>query len=61
MSIAYRWWGRVVVCCVVIGCVEVLLILQFTLHKHGLRDSLPMDAFLVATSHVKVLKCDTHG
>lgn len=40
MTNAYRWWGRVVMCRIVIGCVD---------------DALPIDALLVITSHVRVL------
>ena len=59
--IAYRWWGRVVVCCIVIGCINVWWILHFTLHNHRLRDSLPIDAQLVITGHMRVLKYNAHG
>ena len=56
-SIAYRWWGRVVVCCIVIECLDVPWMLHFTMDSL-LRDTLLMDAFklLVVTSHMRVLK-----
>ena len=60
MTIAYRWWpgwGRVVVCCIVIECLDVPWMLHFTMHSL-LRAALLMDAFtlLVITSHMGVLK-----
>jgi hypothetical protein len=61
MIIAYRWWGRVVVCRIVIGCADVWWILQSTVHSDWLRDALPMNALLVITSHMRVLKYDIHG
>ena len=59
MTIAYRWWPgwrRVVVCCIVIECLDVPWMLHFIMHSL-LRDLL-MDAFklLVITSHMRVLK-----
>ena len=64
----YSWWGRVIVSCIVIGCVDVSWIVHFTLHWHHhvyrwLRDALPMDTLLVITSylsHLRVLKRDMH-
>jgi hypothetical protein len=59
ITIAYRWWGRVVVCRIVIGRADVWWIQHFTLHKlhiHRLRDALPIDVLLVITSHVRDLK-----
>jgi hypothetical protein len=57
----------VVVCCMVIGCVDVSRLLHFTLHSHishQLRDVLLMDPILVVTSkvtsHMRVLKYETH-
>ena len=64
ISIAYRWGGRVILFCVVIGCVDVSWILHFTLHdhvSHWMRDALLMDALLVITSHSRVLKRDMIG
>ena len=66
MTIAYWWWGIVVVCriVIVIGYVDVWWVVHFALHKyipHWLRVALPMDAFLVVISHMRVLKYDTHG
>ncbi|KAF8260531.1 hypothetical protein EI94DRAFT_1748141 [Lactarius quietus] len=54
------WWRRVIVCWIVIGCVDVSRIPHFALHNHishWLRDALPMDAFklLVVSSHMAVL------
>ena len=43
-------------CRIVIVCVNVRWILHFTLHNHRLRVSLPIDALLVITGHMKVLK-----
>ena len=56
MSIAH--WGRVVVCCIVIGHLDVPWMLHFTVDSHWLRDVILMDAFklLVITSHMRVLK-----
>ena len=48
---------------IVIGCVDVSWILHFTLHGHvyrWLRDALSMNALLVITSHMTVLKRVTH-
>ena len=59
ITIAYRW--REMVCCIVIGCVDVSWVLHFILHNHRLRDSLPIDALLVTTSSRRVLKHDAHG
>ena len=58
MTIAYRWWGRVVVCRIVIGRLDAPWMLHFTLDSHWLRDALLMDAFklLVVTSHMRILK-----
>jgi len=64
MNIAYKWWGRVIVSRIVIGCVDAVRILHFTLHSHvshWLRDAHPMDVLLVITGPVKVLKKDAHG
>jgi hypothetical protein len=61
---AYRWWRKVVVCRVVIGHDDVRWVLHFARHSHishWLRDAHLMDAFLVVTSHMRVLKYDTHG
>ena len=63
-DIPYMWWGRVVVRYIVIGCVDVWWILHFILHDYisrQLRDALSMDAFLVATCHMRVLKYDRNG
>jgi hypothetical protein len=64
ITIAYRWWGRVVVCRIVIGCAGVWWILHFTLHSHfshwfKLRDTRWMDIFLVVSSYMRVLEYDT--
>jgi hypothetical protein len=64
-DIPYRLWGRVIVCCIVIGsgCVDVTGVLHFILHEYipcWLRDALPRGALLVITSHMRVLKNDTH-
>lgn len=64
MTIAYRWWGRVIVRRIEIGCDHVWWILHFTLHNYisrWLRDALSMDAFLVVACHMRVLKYDRHG
>ena len=59
--IAYMWWGRVEVCgIVVIGCVDVPWIMRFTLHDHRLGEALSIDPLLVITSHLRVLKSETH-
>jgi hypothetical protein len=53
----------VVVCCIVIDCVDVAWILHFILHDHivcWLRDGFAMDALLVIRSHIEVLKNDIH-
>ena len=47
-------------CRIVIGCVDVSWVLHFTLHNHRLRDSLSIDALLVTTSSMRVLKHDAH-
>ena len=63
MIIAYRWRGRMVVCHIIIGRVDVLWVLHFALHiniSHGLRKALT-DAFLVVTNHMSVLQYDTRG
>ena len=65
MSIPYRLWERVIVCCIVIcpGCVDVAGVLHFTLHDYipcWLRDTLPRGALLVIMSHMRVLKNDEH-
>ena len=39
MTIAYRWWGRVVGCFIVIRCLNVL-VPHFTMHSHGLKGAL---------------------
>ena len=56
VSIAH--WGRVVVCRIVIGCLDVPWMLHFTMDNHWLRDALLMDTLklLVITSHMRVLK-----
>ena len=61
MTIAYRWRGRVVVCpiVIVIGCVDVWWVLHFAWHNYI--SYWWRDAFLVVTSHLRVLKYDTHG
>ena len=64
MTIAYGWRGRVVVGHIVIGCVDVWWVMHFALHSyisHWMRGAFSMDAFLVVTSHVRILKYDTHG
>ena len=51
---AHRWLGRVVLCRIVIGCVDAWWVLHFALYdyiSHWLRDALP-----VATGHMRVLK-----
>ena len=60
ITIAYRWRGRVIVCRIVIGCVDVWWILHITLHNHRLGEALSIDALLVITSHLRVLKSETH-
>ena len=60
ITIAY-WRGRVIVCRIVIGSVDVCWILHFTLHSHRLSDVLPMDTFPEVASHMRVLKYDTHS
>ena len=51
--------------CIVIACVDVALILHFTLYSHRPRDALPLalliEALLVITGLMRVLKNDTHG
>jgi hypothetical protein len=66
MNIPYRLcqWGRVIVCCIIIGpgCVDVAGVLHFTLHDYiscWLRDVPPRGAFLVIRSHMRVLKNNT--
>jgi hypothetical protein len=64
INIAYRWWGKVVMCRVVIGHDDVRRVLHLAWHSHishRLRDALPMVAFLVVTSHVRVLTYNTYG
>ena len=63
ITIAYRWWGRVVVCRIVIGCLYASLMWHFTVHSHCLRGALQMDAskLLVTTGHMRILKFNTHG
>jgi hypothetical protein len=62
ITIAYKWWGRVVVVCrMVIGRAVVWWILHFTLHNHRLLPAI--DALLVITCitcHMGVLKYDIH-
>ena len=65
MSIAYRW-ARVIVCRIVMGCIDVVWVLHFTLHNHishWVRDLLIllMDVLLVINGHMRVLKDDAHG
>jgi hypothetical protein len=64
MGITHRWWGKVIVCHIVIGCFDVLWILHFTLYdriSHWLRIDLQVSALLVITSYMRVLRNDTHG
>ena len=64
LTSAYRWCGRVVVCRIVIECVDVWWILHFALHNcvsHWLRDVLSTDAFVVVACHIMVLTYDTHS
>ena len=67
MHIAYRWWGWVIVRrrCIVIGCVDVAMVLHFTLKNcisyWRLRAALTMGALEVITCHMRVLKNGTHG
>ena len=64
MIIAYRLRWRLVVCHIVIRRVGVYWILHFTLNIYiykWLRDALPMDAFLVVISHMRVLQYDMRG
>ena len=64
MSIAYRGWGRVILSRIVIGRVDVLRILHFTMHghvSHWLRDTLLMNVLLVIVGHLRVLKRNMHG
>ncbi|KAH9043562.1 hypothetical protein EDB83DRAFT_2407741 [Lactarius deliciosus] len=53
-----RWWGRVIVCWIVIWCDNVVWILHFILLDHvsqWLRDSfLPMDVLLIITGDMRV-------
>ena len=59
MTITYGWQGRVVVSRIVIGYVDVWWVLHFAWHNcisYWLRDVFPMNAFLVVTSHMRVLK-----
>ena len=62
-TIAYRWWGRVIVCRIVIGCFDVSWMPHFTVHRHWLRGALLMDIFklLVITSHMRVLNIIAMG
>ena len=55
ITITYKWW-RVVVRCIVIGCIDVSWMMHFTLHNHRLRDTRPIDTLLVITSHTRILK-----
>ena len=53
-----------IACYIVIGRVDVSWIPHFTLHGHvfhWMRDILPMNALLVITNHLRVLKRDVHG
>ena len=62
ITIAYnRWRGRVIVCRIVIGYIDVWWIVHFTSHNRRLRDALPMDVFLVVTCHMRILKYDING
>ena len=51
----------IVVCCIVIVCLDVWWILHFTLHNRRSRDALPMDVFLVVTRDMRILKYDIYG
>ena len=50
---------------IVIACVDVALILHLTLYNHRPMDALPLalpiEALLVITGRMRVLKSDTHG
>lgn len=51
-------------CCVVMGSIDVVRILYLTLHgpvSYGLRDAFPMDVVLVITCHMWSLKGETNG
>ena len=61
MTITYRWRGRVIMCHVVVWCVNLSWILHIAWHNRRPRDALPMSALLVITSHIRVLRYDTHG
>ena len=59
MDLAHRWWGRVIVCRIVMGCIDAVRIPHLIFHSHvsyWLRDALLMDVLLVITSHIGVLK-----
>ena len=58
-NITYRWRQRVVVCRIVIWCVDVWWVLHFAYISHWLMDAFPVDAFLVVTSLMRVLTYDT--
>ena len=48
-------------CCIVIGCVDLLWILHLTLHyriSHWLRVALPMSALLIIPSQMRILWYD---
>ena len=66
MNIAYMWWGWVIVCrChIVIGCVNMALIMHFTLENYisyWLMNALSTGVLGVITCHMRVLRNDTHG
>ena len=50
-----------IVCRIVVVCINVWWILHFTLHNRGLRDALLVDVILVDTSYMRILRYDTHG
>lgn len=66
-AITYRWraQGKMIVCYIIMGCVDVSWILHFTLHNHishWLKDALLVSALQVITSrHVRVLRYDIYG
>ena len=64
MVITYMWRGRVVVCHIVIGHIDLSWILHFTLHNrisHWPRDTLQMSALLVITNRMRVLRYNKSG
>jgi len=57
-NLRIRWRWRGVMCHIVIGCLDLLWILHFTLHNrisHWVRDALPMSALLIIATHLTVL------